>query len=79
MEVNKTKLNKMISWLKRNYKDLPKSNIDGTEIVIFATGNFEGEYGWGSRRCGGDRKDFNAEGCRRVFGFRHYQPNQLFC
>lgn len=46
--INKIELQKLITWLKNNYKDLPKSKIDGEEIVIFATGDFGGEYGYGS-------------------------------
>ena len=43
-----TQVKKICSWIKKNYKDLPKSKIDGKELVIFATGDFNGEYGWGS-------------------------------
>jgi hypothetical protein len=46
--MNKKILENLIEWLTRNYKNLPKSNIDGEEIVIFATGNFDDEYGYGS-------------------------------
>lgn len=44
----KEKLEKIGKWVKKNYKDLPKSSIDGKELVIFATGDFSGEYGYGS-------------------------------
>lgn len=42
------KLKKIASWIKKNYKELPESNIDGKKLVIFATGDFSGEYGYGS-------------------------------
>lgn len=38
----------IIDWIKKNYAKLPVSNIDGKELVIFATGDFSGEYGYGS-------------------------------
>ena len=38
----------MLKLLKDNYEKLPKSKIDEEEFVIFATGKFEGEYGYGS-------------------------------
>lgn len=41
-------LKKIISYIKKNYNDLKKSDIDGKELVIFATGDFSGEYGYGS-------------------------------
>jgi hypothetical protein len=41
-------LKKIIKWIKENYKDLPKSKIDDKELIIFSTGDFSGEYGYGS-------------------------------
>ncbi len=44
----KEKLQKIAKWIKKNYTELPKSVIDDKELVIFATGDFSGEYGYGS-------------------------------
>jgi hypothetical protein len=44
----KEKLEQIAEWIKANYKDLPESDIDGKKLVIFATGDFSGEYGYGS-------------------------------
>ena len=41
-------LTKICNWIKDNYDSLPKSNINGKELVIFSTGDFGGEYGYGS-------------------------------
>lgn len=46
METNE--ITKIIKWIKDHYSELPESNIDGQKLVIFATGDFSGEYGWGS-------------------------------
>lgn len=39
---------KIINWIKKNYDSLPESIIEGKKLVIFATGDFRGEYGFGS-------------------------------
>ena len=44
----KDKLEKIAKWIKENYSTLPESDIDGKKLVIFATGDFAGEYGYGS-------------------------------
>ena len=44
----KNNLIKLIKWVKKNYDSLPKSIIEGKELVIFATGDFGEEYGYGS-------------------------------
>ena len=44
----KIDLTKICKFIKSNYKELPKSDIDKKELVIFATGDFDGEYGYGS-------------------------------
>lgn len=55
-------LEKLCKWIKENFDSLPISKIggdskyvdkkwirtDAKELVIFATGKFEGEYGFGS-------------------------------
>lgn len=38
----------LAAWVKKNFVELPISNIDGKELVIIATGDFDGEYGYGS-------------------------------
>lgn len=54
---------KLISWIKRNYKDLPKSIVEGKELVIFSTGDFSGEYGWGSS----DLKSWGVDSSGKLF------------
>lgn len=41
-------IKKIVAYIKKNYNRLKKSNIDNKELVIFATGDFSGEYGYGS-------------------------------
>lgn len=35
-------------WIVKNYSKLPESEINEKKLVIFATGDFSGEYGYGS-------------------------------
>lgn len=62
MEINK-EINKIANWIKKNYTRLPKSKIEGKELVIFATGDFGGEYGYGSS----DLKSYGVDRDGRLF------------
>jgi hypothetical protein len=44
----KEQIQKIVKYIHKNYDKFPKSKLDGEEMVIFATGDFGGEYGYGS-------------------------------
>lgn len=57
------KLEEIAKWIKDNYKDLPESDIDGKKLVIFATGDFSGEYGYGSS----DLNSYGVDEAGKIF------------
>lgn len=44
----KEEIQKILEYIVKNYEKFAKSKLDGEEFVVFATGDFEGEYGYGS-------------------------------
>ena len=48
MSEERVDLTEICEYIKNNYSELEKSTIEKKELVIFATGNFDGEYGYGS-------------------------------
>jgi len=56
-----TKIKKIVDYIKKNYNRLPKSKLDDEEVVIFTTGDFSGEYGYGSSDLEGYGVDKNGK------------------
>lgn len=44
----KKKIEKIVQYIHKNWEKFPKSFLDKEEYVIFSTGDFGGEYGYGS-------------------------------
>lgn len=41
-------IKKIVDFINKNWDKFPKSYLNKEEFVIFATGDFSGEYGYGS-------------------------------